>query len=172
MKQWIMILAAVAGLAVLVPMAFSASPRDPLARRVAALERQMKALQKSDRELKAALADTLLFSACDAAITADAFQGTWQTIDLLSSATQSGKTYFGPQIPVDATIAGHDACEARVIRSQPVPRRPMPSVLCWGRCPRRRDRSGGGRPTAAHGAELRLPRHTRPGVGSACDPFP
>jgi hypothetical protein len=116
-----LILTAVAGLAVLVPMAFSASPPDRLGARVAALEKEVHALQMRDRQLKAAVADTLRFSACGAAITADAFQGTWETIDLLSSATQSGKTYFGPQIPVDATIAGHDACEARVIRSQPVP---------------------------------------------------
>jgi hypothetical protein len=32
-------------------------------------------------------------------------------IDQLSAATQSGKTYFGPQTPVDDTIAGQPLCK-------------------------------------------------------------
>jgi hypothetical protein len=122
MKGWTLILAAVAGLAMLVPMAFSASSRDPLAARVAALEKRVKALQKEEKQLRAASDVELLLSACDVAITADAFQGTWQTIDKLSAATQSGKTYFGLQSPIDDTVAGKPAClSAGVTRSQAVP---------------------------------------------------
>ena len=121
MKHWILIVTAVAGLAVLVPMAFSASPPDRLGTRVAALEKEVKVLQKRDAQLKAAIADTLLFSACDVAVTADAFQGTWQTIDLLSMATQSGKTYFGPQSPIDDTVNGQPACAKWATRSSAVP---------------------------------------------------
>lgn len=122
MKGWILILTAVAGLAILVPMAFSESSRDPLAARVAALEKKTKVLQNEVRQLKAASGVELLLSACDMAITADAFQGTWQTIDQLSSATQSGKTYFGPQSPIDDTVAGQPAClRVGITRSQDVP---------------------------------------------------
>lgn len=122
MKYSVLVLAAVAGLAVLVPMAFSASPPDRLAARVAALERKVTALQRQDRELKLAVAQTVFFGACDVAITADALQGTWQMIDKLSSATRKGQTYFGPQSPVDDTVHRRDACQqAGVIRSQPVP---------------------------------------------------
>jgi hypothetical protein len=122
MKGLALILSAVAGVAMLVPMAFSASSRDPLAVRVAALEKKVKALQRDEQQLKVASATELLFSACDMAIAADAFQGTWQTIDQLSSATQSGKTYFGPQSPIDDTVGGQAAClRAGVTRSQGVP---------------------------------------------------
>src|SRR5262249_55511457 len=64
-----------------------------------------------------------VWSACDVVTTADALQGTWQTIDELSAATQAGKTYFGPQTPVDDTILGHHACVvSRVGRMYPWPR--------------------------------------------------
>jgi outer membrane murein-binding lipoprotein Lpp len=122
MKGWALILTAVAGAAILVPMAFSASSRDPLAARVAALEKKVKALQKDEQQLKAASDGGLLVSACDIAITADAFQGTWQTIDQLSLATHTAKTYFGAQSPIDDTVAGQPAClRVGVTRSQDVP---------------------------------------------------
>lgn len=122
MKGWALILTAVAGAAILVPMAFSASSRDPLAARVAALEKKVAALQKDEQQLKAARGSDLLLTACDMAITADAFQGTWQTIDQLSSATHAGKTYFGAQSPIDDTVAGQPAClRVGVTRSQEVP---------------------------------------------------
>jgi hypothetical protein len=122
MKGWALILTAVAGAAILVPMAFSASSRDPLASRVAALEKKVKALQKDEQQLKAARGSDLLVSACDIAITADAFQGTWQTIDQLSLATRSGKTYFGAESPIDDTVAGQPAClRVGLTRSQEVP---------------------------------------------------
>jgi hypothetical protein len=122
MKGWVLVVTAVAGLAMLVPMAFSASSRDSLAARVKALEKKVKVLQRDEQQLKAASDLELFFSACDVAITADAFQGTWQTIDDLSTATRLGKTYFGPQSPIDDTLAGGPAClRAGVTRSQAVP---------------------------------------------------
>jgi hypothetical protein len=37
---------------------------------------------------------------CQQAVIADAFQGTWNVIDQISTATQAGKTYFGVQTPI------------------------------------------------------------------------
>ena len=63
-----------------------------------------------------------IIGACNTAITADGLQGTWQVIDQLSTATQAGKTYFGPQTPVSDTIAGQHICSAiGVTRSQALP---------------------------------------------------
>jgi len=99
----------------------SASAPASLVRRVTALEKEVKALQKQSNLTQGAVGFLTVWSACDAATTADALQGTWQTIDQLSVATQAGKTYFGPQVQVDDTFAGRDACSiARVGRTFPV----------------------------------------------------
>ena len=37
---------------------------------------------------------------CEVAVISDQFQATWQIIDQLSTATQAGKTYFGPQTSI------------------------------------------------------------------------
>lgn len=102
--------------------AVPASQSTSLARRVAALEKKVKALQKQSTVTQAVVGGLTFWSVCDAVTTADALQGTWQTIDELSAATQAGKTYFGPQTPVDDTVAGVHACNVtRVGRSHLVP---------------------------------------------------
>ena len=94
-----------------------------LARRVASLERKVTTLQKQSSLTQGAVGFLTFWSACDVVTTADALQGTWQVIDELSAATQSGKTYFGPQTPVDDTVLGHHACVvSRVGRTYPWPR--------------------------------------------------
>src|SRR5437588_5514552 len=99
MKRLIVVLAVVVGIAAIVPMAFSASyptsAANSLTSRVTALEKKVKTLQKDNKDIRGLAAAALLYAICDSAITADALQGTWQTIDQLSAATQSGKTYFG-----------------------------------------------------------------------------
>lgn len=93
-----------------------------LARRVAALQRKVKALQKQATVTQAVAGVATIFSVCSAVTTADALQGTWETIDQLSAATQAGKTYFGPQTPVEDTVGGRHACSLlRVGRSHAVP---------------------------------------------------
>jgi hypothetical protein len=90
---------------------------------VTALEKKVTALQKQSNLTLGAVGFLTFWSACDAVTTADALQGTWQTIDQLSAATQAGITYFGPQTPVDDTVLGHHACVvARVGRAFPWPR--------------------------------------------------
>ena len=76
--------------------------------RITALQRQVKALQGQVRTLQRRVVSdesqlSLNFEGdtCLGALLADAIQGTWMTIDQLSAATQAGKTYFGPQTPVN-----------------------------------------------------------------------
>ena len=64
----------------------------------------------------------VLFTVCSDEITADALQGTWQVVDQVSAALQAGKTYFGPQTPVTATLGGQDICAGGgITRSQVLP---------------------------------------------------
>jgi hypothetical protein len=79
-----------------------------LQKQVTALSKSVTTLQKKVVTLNKDLTSVgqyaqavLLFDECSNAITADTFQGTWTVIDQLASATQAGKTYFGPQTPVD-----------------------------------------------------------------------
>lgn len=85
--------------------AVSVHSADP---RIAALQKQVKALQGQVKTLqRRVVADegqlSLNFEGdtCLGAQVADAIQGTWVTIDQLSAATQSGKTYFGSQAQVN-----------------------------------------------------------------------
>jgi len=96
---------------------------------VATLKAQVKALRSDLKKVKTAAADAqdialgvAIIGACNTAITADGLQGTWQVIDQLSAATQSGKTYFGPQRPVDDSIGGQPVCKLiGVTRAQALP---------------------------------------------------
>jgi hypothetical protein len=93
-----------------------------LARRVTALEKKVKALQKQATVTQAVVGGLTFWSVCSAVTTADALQSTWQLIDELSAATQAGKTYFGSQTHVDDTVAGKHACMVmRVGRSWTMP---------------------------------------------------
>src|SRR5262249_50074011 len=104
--------AAVVAVAAFAAGAWAAGPPTPaeksLQRDVKALQIQVKGLQKSVKALKKAdsnLADgigtSLVYTFCGLAVTADGLQGTWQENDQLSAAVQTGKTYFGPQTPVN-----------------------------------------------------------------------
>jgi hypothetical protein len=101
----------------------SGSAPASLVRRVAALEKKVTALQKQSNQTEGTVGFLTFWNACAVVTTADALQGTWQTIDDLSAATQGGKTYFGPQTPIDDRILGHHACVvSRVGRMYPWPR--------------------------------------------------
>jgi hypothetical protein len=88
-----------------------------LKKQVAQLQAQVKALQKWVPKTCSArtcftLPQVSSISAfgyeatiCEQAVVADAFQGTWNVIDQISTATQAGKTYFGPQTPISDTQA-------------------------------------------------------------------
>jgi hypothetical protein len=79
-----------------------------LQNQVNALSKKVTTLQKTVKTLNTkvnsagGLAQAAVFlDECSNAVTADALQGTWNVIDQISTATQAGKTYFGPQTPVD-----------------------------------------------------------------------
>ncbi|HZR90973.1 MAG TPA: hypothetical protein VFA44_01040 [Gaiellaceae bacterium] len=128
--RWVIVVCALAAAAAYAVGAWSASPPTPTEKRllkdVAALKSQVKTLQtqvrtvsSNEQEAAAALA---VVAVCGDVLAADALQGTWQVIDQLSSATQAGKTYFGPQTPLAASVASQDVCQALgVSRSQVVP---------------------------------------------------
>jgi hypothetical protein len=127
------VVALLVGLAAFAAGAWSAAPPSPaekkLQRDVKTLQGQVKTLQGDVKKLKSRVTNeedvtvaSLLFGMCSTAITADALQGTWQEVDQLSAATQAGKTYFGPQVPVSDLVAGQSVCQAlRVPRSQALP---------------------------------------------------
>jgi hypothetical protein len=71
-----------------------------LSARVANLERRVKKLEKTNKLLVQVAVITLAGVACEAAIAADAFQRTWQVTDEIAQGTL-GRTYFGPQVPLN-----------------------------------------------------------------------
>jgi hypothetical protein len=62
--------------------------------------------------------DQLRVQICQTAVIADAFQGTWNVIDQISSATQAGKTYFGAQTPI---TDGGACSNVKIARSAGIP---------------------------------------------------
>jgi hypothetical protein len=129
----VFVLCALVGVAAYATGAWSAAPPSPIEQRlssdVATLKKQVKALQAADKKQNTGIntvgllaAGGFLFAVCSDEITADAFQGTWQVVDEVSAALQAGKTYFGPQTPVTATISGQDICASGgITRSQVLP---------------------------------------------------
>jgi hypothetical protein len=110
----VLLLGAILAVALYATVAWSATPPTPtekkLQKDVAALKAQVKALKKSISETQDVAVGIGIIGACSTVITADALQGTWQTVDQLAAATQAGKTYFGLQIPVNDTIGGEHIC--------------------------------------------------------------
>lgn len=95
-----------------------------LQKSVTTLQNDVKTLKTNQSDLAGGVTLSLVYAACGAALTADAVQGTWQIEDQLSAATQGGKTYYGPQTPVDDSIGNGTirACDAlRITRSQALP---------------------------------------------------
>ena len=107
-------------------LAASASAATPsnrqLSRQVKTLQRQVKLLQRQVKALRKTVNDTqglavgaIFFSACSAAATADAFQGTWETIDeTRTTAAQPDK--YPPPSPVADPL---NSCQRLEIQRQP-----------------------------------------------------
>ena len=122
----VLLLGAVAAVALYATVAWAATPPTPtekkLRKDVATLKAQVKTLKISVSDFPQVAFALYVIDACNTAITADALQGTWQEIDQLSAATQAGKTYFGPQTPVNDAIGANNWCDlAEINRSQAVP---------------------------------------------------
>src|SRR5262249_51818102 len=88
------------------------------------LTKDVAAIKKAIPDIAGVAVSSLLFGACDAALTADALQGTWPTVDQVTAALQNGTVFFGAQPPVDDTIlqSGTTACAAlHITRTQALP---------------------------------------------------
>jgi hypothetical protein len=119
MKRIVTLGLAAVALAVPATEAGAARSANPTAAQFKALQAQVKALQKQVKALQkwvpksctaktcitlpslsANAAFTYEVEICQQAVISDAFQGTWNVIDQIAQATQSGKTYFGAQSPI------------------------------------------------------------------------
>ena len=86
------------------------------------LTKSVKTLTTEQGTLLGDLNIAFAFAVCSDEVAADALQGTWQIVDQLSAAVQAGKTYFGTQTPVTATVSGQDLCSGvGITRSQVLP---------------------------------------------------
>lgn len=93
-------------LAVAAPAPAAGPTVKSLARQITALQRDVKTLKKDVKTLKAQVAtarqiaaSALVYGACSTAVTADAIQGTWTTLD--AKLTPTYGPIFGPQTPVN-----------------------------------------------------------------------
>lgn len=119
---------AAAAFVLVVPSAALAAGPTPaqLDARIKALEKKSAAQAKTITALKKQVdeatgigASALVFGICGLAITADAVQGIFWTIDQIGPNTPNiAKAFFGPQVP----ISDAGACDAlKVVRTQAVP---------------------------------------------------
>jgi hypothetical protein len=80
------------------------------------MQKQVKTLQRQMRDTQAVAAAGLVYSACLTSATADAFQGTWETID------RGGAKFVPPfdQYAVQTPIADPlNSCQRLEIQRQP-----------------------------------------------------
>lgn len=103
--------------------ASSATPTErKLSRQIKVMQRQVKVLQgqvgtlrRQMRDVQAVSSVAVIFSACSAAATADAFQGTWETIDQLGAAVGQPDKYPPPAAIADPL----NSCQLVEIQRQP-----------------------------------------------------
>ncbi len=86
-------------------------------RQVKVLQGQVRTLQRRTRNVEGVAAGALAFGACTAAATADAFQGTWETIDRNAAADQPPTP---DQYPAQSPIADPlNSCQLLEVQRQP-----------------------------------------------------
>ena len=96
-------------------------------RQVKVLQGQVKKLRADMREVQGISASALVFSACSTAATADAFQGTWETIDGINALTRPDQ--YPPPTPIADPLNSCQLLEVGVSRAPS--RRPR---TCSQRC--------------------------------------
>lgn len=88
-----------------------------LLRQVKVLQGQVRTLRRQMRDVQGVAAGALVFSACSAAATADAFQGTWETIDRNAAADAPPTP---DQYPAQSPVADPlNSCQRLEIQRQP-----------------------------------------------------
>lgn len=86
-----------------------------LQRQVKILQGQVRTLRRQMREVQGVSAGALAFSACSTAATADALQGTWETIDETRTALSLPDRY-PPQTAIGDPL---NSCQLLEIQRQP-----------------------------------------------------
>jgi phage-related tail protein len=88
-----------------------------LQKQVKTLQKQVKALQRTTREVQGIAAGAIVYGACVAAATADAFQGTWETIDK-DSLRDAQPEFFPPLTPIADPL---NSCQRLEVQRQANP---------------------------------------------------
>ena len=104
------------------PAAAATPTERKLAKQIKTMQRQIKVLQgqvkklRTDmREVQGISASALVFTACSTAATADAFQGTWETIDGLNAHLSRPDQYPPPTPAADPL----NSCQLLEVQRQP-----------------------------------------------------
>jgi hypothetical protein len=123
---WTMLAALVAATVFAAPASAATPSARQLARQVTALQKSVKKMQKQIKTLQTQMRQTqltaaagLIYSACLTATTADAFQGTWETIDRVGAkipAPNGPFDQYGVQTPVADPI---NSCQSLEVQRQP-----------------------------------------------------
>src|SRR5437763_1092971 len=118
MKRIVALTVAALVLAVPATQASAAKQAGPTAAQFRAIQKQVKALQKKQKDLDSFTSALVGVMVCQNVVITDALQGTWNVVDQIAQATQAGKTYFGAQTP----LADKGSCAAfKITRSQGIP---------------------------------------------------
>jgi len=122
-----MALAALLAATLLAAPASAATPTERrLARQVKTLQKQVRTLQRQMRNTQSIAAGAIVYSACLTAATADAFQGTWETIDK-DSVRDAQPEFFQPQTPIADPL---NSCQRLEVQRQANPQaEPTTSVF-------------------------------------------
>ena len=123
----VMALAALLAATLLAAPASAATPTERrLARQVKTLQKQVRTLQRQMRNTQSIAAGAIVYSACLTAATADAFQGTWETIDK-DSVRDAQPEFFQPQTPIADPL---NSCQRLEVQRQANPQaEPTTSVF-------------------------------------------
>jgi hypothetical protein len=117
-------LVALVGAAALAAPAAAATPTEKrLARQIKTMQRQIRVLQGQVRTLRrdvneaeGVAAGALVFSVCSTVATADAFQGTWETIDRHAAHNAHGPDQYPAQTAIADPV---NSCSLLELQRQP-----------------------------------------------------
>jgi gas vesicle protein len=123
---WTMLAALVAAAMLAAPASGATPSERRLAKQITTLQKTVKKMQKQIKTLQTQVRNTqltaaasLVYSACLTATTADAFQGTWETIDRVGAklpAPNGPFDQYGVQTPVADPI---NSCQSLEVQRQP-----------------------------------------------------
>jgi outer membrane murein-binding lipoprotein Lpp len=106
-----------AATALAAPVSAATPAERRLAKQVKTLQAQVKKLQRDVRNVQSIAAGAVIYSACVTAATADAFQGTWETIDR-HAASHAAAEQFAPQTAIADPL---NSCQRLEVQRQANP---------------------------------------------------